>query len=234
MAHFYKQEKGIINIPPGFDKFHVSWTLENVLEGFKHFHKLHGRWPIHQDLLNCDYLPTTKTLQRKFGGIVEIRKALGIDNPHFNSGKTRSDRSHILWERSFHSEEEIYLKLVALFHEPFVHNQGRIQLEEGKSGRADFIVYYQKGKFLVDVFFPDSEYIRFMNNCVQKSRTYQNINNLIFCVVSNPKITALDIEKYTSHVKNVINKNIRFLTEQNFLQVISEGDEFPPLTNPYK
>lgn len=39
---FYKQEKGLLLAPQGILKWHISWTLDNVLEGFKLFYKERG------------------------------------------------------------------------------------------------------------------------------------------------------------------------------------------------
>lgn len=229
MAKFYKQEMGVIVIPKDYDRFHVSWTLNNILEGFKLFHKQHGRWPIGIDLRSCPYLPNAKTLERNFGGIVAIRKELGVAEPHFNAGSRRSNRATSLWTRGFELEEEIYTILVKRFHEPFVHNQGRVNLGEGKIGRADFIVYHNRGKFIVDVFFSDTEYSRFAINMAVKTKTYNHIDHAIFLVIGNPDISKQNIDRYLSSTKSPINLNLNFLTKQDFINTV--GD-FQPLENP--
>lgn len=226
---FFKQEKGLLIPPPGVSKWRVSWSLDNVLEGFKHFYQEHGRWPLGNDLMSCPYLPNTKTIERKFGGIVEVRKKLGIDQPHFNAGSRRSKKASELWTRGFVLEEEIYEKLLHRFHEPFVHNQGRMDLGQGSVGRADFIVYHTGGKFFVDVFFPDDAQNRFASNVVAKVRTYQNICYPIFLVVGNPTISQQAIELHLSKMKLALNPHLTFLTKEKFLDTL--GD-FQPLQNP--
>jgi len=229
MAKYFKQLTGLLIPPEGFDKWHVSWTLDNVLEGFKHFYNLNHRWPIGLDLRTCQYLPNAKTLERNFGGIIAVRQQLGISEPHFNAGSRRSDKAVNLASRGFVLEEEIYTILVKKFHEPYVHNQGRMSLGEGKTGRADFIVYHQHGKFFVDVFFPDTEYSRLVNNMVAKIRTYRHVDKDVFLVIGNPDIREKSIARYLSSVKIKVNTHLKFLTRDSFLQMIGE---YHSLANP--
>lgn len=229
MAKYFKQPTGLLIPPEGYDKWHVSWTLDNVLEGFKHFYKLHNRWPIGVDLRSCKFLPNPKTLERNFGGIIVVREHLGIREPHFNAGSRRSDRATNLSSRAFVLEEEIYSILVKKFHEPYVHNQGRMSLGEGKTGRADFIVYHQRGKFFVDVFFPDKEHSRFVSNMIAKVRTYKHVDQKVFLVIGNPDIAQEAIEQYLVVAKSKLNPNLTFLTKHSFTRII--GD-YHPLPNP--
>lgn len=226
---FYKQEKGLIKIPDGYQKFHVSWTLDNVISGFKHFYSENKRWPIGVDMKDCEYLPTVKTLERNFGGIVNIRKEIGIENADFTRGKTRSKKAKFLQHQGLQAEESVYELLRDYYHEPYVHNQARVIVDE-KVLKLDFLVYHSKGKYAVDVFFPDDERGRFTNNACVKFNTYVDFQYKIYLVVFNPKITQDDIIRVDHSIKKNRNKNSILVHITEFEKVIYK---YIPLKDPY-
>ncbi len=231
MAKFYKQPEGLLIPPEGFDKWHVAWTLENVLSGFKEFYRLNKRWPIGNDLPLCPYLPNVKTLERKFGGIVKIRQILGLDNPHFNRGVMRSERAGRIFSRAFTVEQQLYSELVIRFHEVFVRNQSRVVVHESKSVRVDFLVFHASGRFAVDIFFPDQEKNRFASNVTAKYKIYRGFPGLLYLVVANPKIETLVLENNMVHAKAERNNCTKLLTLQEFREEIVK---YNPLPDPYQ
>ncbi len=62
---FFKQEKGLLIAPEGVQKYNISWTLDNIICGFKKFFEDNCRWPLDEDMRLSPYLPNVKTLQRK-------------------------------------------------------------------------------------------------------------------------------------------------------------------------
>ena len=193
--HFLRQDKGLLIVPNNKPKKNVSWTLDNVLCGFRYFYEQHGRWPVHVDLKNCQYLPNVKTLERKFKGITNIRSLLGILNNNFSSGENRSKISKETGVRGFQLEEIVYSKLIEIFYEPYVHYQSRVKVSSESSLRVDFLVYHKNGKFAIDVFFPDSDITRFSANIRIKAKIYQSFSFTLFLCkcIGNPTITPNDI-----------------------------------------
>lgn len=232
MPKFLRQEKGLLIPPPDKPKWHISWTLDNVLEGFREFNRQNGRWPMPEDLAICKYLPNVKTLERKFGGITSIRKALGITEYQYNRGLTRSEKSKMLWKRGVGVEQVLYQKLVKTFHEPFVHNQSRVCVGD-KMWRVDFLVYFQKGKFAIDIFFPEADRVHFFNNTNLKFKLYRDFPFLLFLCVGNSQITTELANEYALKyaLKKEHNSNIRLITENDMWH---EFTRFHALPNPYE
>lgn len=231
MPKFYRQESGLISIPFGYTKWQVTWTLDNVLEGFKHFFSEHGRYPMAHELVNCAYLPTPKTLDRKFGGITKIRGLLGLNDVDYRKGALRSAVSARIGKRGFDLEEEMYQMLASRFHEPFVHYQSRIALSAyGSSTRVDFLVYHRDGKFAIDVFYPDNERSRFSNNVAMKIKIYKNFPFRVYLVVGNPEIGSEMIVENQTNAVNYRNANIVMLTKEEFSKTVGE---YQPLPDPY-
>ncbi|MFA6271560.1 MAG: hypothetical protein WC693_00435 [Patescibacteria group bacterium] len=226
---YYKQENGLIDIPSGYDKFHISWSMDNVLSGFRQFYKENDRWPVASDMNTYKYLPNVKTLNRKFGGITNIRKELGLVETNYTKGVTRSKKSKVLWDRGFKAEQDVYAILKEYYHEPFVHNQARVVVGDNTL-KADFIVYHKSGKYAVDVFFPDSEISHFTNNLIHKIRTYKNFPYKIYLVVSNKEISESTIEERAKTLRVSQNINIKLVSFNTFVKEISK---YKALSDPY-
>ncbi|MEI7621309.1 MAG: hypothetical protein WCJ51_02120, partial [Candidatus Moraniibacteriota bacterium] len=67
------------------------WTLEKISEGFEKFYKLNNRYPVAYDVDDCDFLPSSRQIQRAFGGLINLRKKLGLEVANYSNGKERSD-----------------------------------------------------------------------------------------------------------------------------------------------
>jgi hypothetical protein len=227
----YSQPTGLLIPPEGTDKTFISWTLDNVLEGFKYYFKQHNKWPDHLDLNTCAYLPSVKTLERKFGGMKGIRSELGLNDIDHGKGTARSKIATSIGKRGFNLEEEVYSILVNKFYEPFVHYEARItkSTESGKSLNVDFLVYHNKGKFAVDVFWPDSALRRFEANAYMKFKTYWKFPYKLFLVVGNPTITKSMMDIFIHNTKYQ-NNNLALLSMNDFIKQVGE---YQALLNPY-
>lgn len=159
-----------------------------------------------------------------------IRRQLGVQAAHFNTGQIRSQRAGQLWKRGVDLEEKIFLLLTAHFSEPYVHNQSREYLSKSKLGRLDFVVYHPNGKFGVDVYFPDAERNRFVSNTAIKFSTYKNFSFPLYLVVGNPQIESSQLRLYKSTMKQYANPLIRLLTTSEFEREVLE---IRPFHNPY-
>ena len=122
---------------------HNPWTLEELKHGFLEFYKIHGRYPTSNEVDNFDLLPTSRSIQRSFGGLVEVRKKLGLDEHLLNltKGGVRSTKAKELWENARNYEEEFYHFLISKIPEMRVHEHkiilpGRIA--------SDFFIYYAR------------------------------------------------------------------------------------------
>lgn len=229
-ASFLRQEKGLLIVPKHIQKYRVSWTIDNIICGFKNFFEQNQRWPVAVDMRFCPYLPNVKTLERKFGGIKRVRLIMGLEKVDYRIGETRSEIAKVIGQRGFQVEEDLYKILINRFHEPFVHCQSREVIEKIRLN-LDFVIYHKSGKFAVDVFYPDSDYYRFAGNLSMKYSTYKKFPYILFLVVANVDIEERNIEKYLdSEKRKNFNSKLITLTYKSFLNQINF---FRPLDDPY-
>ena len=131
------------------------WTLEELKDGLDHFYKEYGRYPTTPEIDNYQYLPSSKTVERRFGGALGLRKELNIDGQHdFRTGKYSSLRAKLINKRAHEIEHDIYELLTRQFGKEFVHRE--YFFTDDKRTRADFFVYDRGSGFCVDVFYPSN------------------------------------------------------------------------------
>lgn len=237
MPDFFIQPEAVLFPPKGKSRVNISWTWSNVECGFKLFFERHGKWPDRVDINECEFLPNIKTLERKFGGIREVRKRLGLPITDLSRGKSRSMIASKIGKRGFDLENEVYETLARRFHEPFVHIQSRVLIEPQttsafvrRSIKLDFLVYYRTGKFAVDVFFPDAHKFHFSDNVAVKYRLYRTFPFDLFLVVGNPAITDDMVRNNSNMARNERNSRITLSTLSDFERKITG---YEPLNDPY-
>jgi len=130
----------------------IKWTLESTAKGLEEFYRQNKRYPTAQEIDEFKYLPAARTIQRRFGGLVNLRKQLNLKGQSdFTRGKHSSERAKRINERSHALEREIYKHLVNKFGLEFVHRE--YFFTDDRRTRTDFFVYCQNGNFSVDVFY---------------------------------------------------------------------------------
>src|SRR3989344_7862545 len=100
----------------------TRWTLEKIKYGLDEFHKTNNRYPSALEVDEYPLLPSSRQIQRKYGGLTGLRKSLGFldEDLDYTKGKIRSDIAKIIGERGKNFEKEIYTLLVNKFGEIFV------------------------------------------------------------------------------------------------------------------
>lgn len=177
-------------------------TKEDIKKGFEMFYKEHGRYPTVQEIDAYPHLPSSRTLQRKYGGAVPFRKELGLETTNFTTGKARSGKMKKILARGNESEKEVYDLLVKQFGLPFVHRE--YFFTDDRRVRTDFFIYCKEGNFSVDVFYPDS--VPNLIGCLNsKMKTYSGSLMLEYPVIflqMNKNITQEDTERVIKNKKN--------------------------------
>lgn len=144
--------KGYPNlIEAGADK--RRWTMDNLKDGFQYFVDTYGHYPTAPEIDRFEYLPSSRSLQRSFGGLENVRKRLGLADTHLGKGAFRSELARRTGIRGREVELEIEKLLIEKFGEIFVHT------EKGfgdSKRRIDFFVYSPSGNFGIDVFHTNS------------------------------------------------------------------------------
>ncbi len=130
----------------------TRWTIEKIRKGFEEFFKSNGRYPSVLEIDQYNLLPSSRQIQRKYGGVRELRKNLGLplDLVDLTRGSIRSATAKHTWRRGTNFEKLVYDILVAYFGEMFVHAQK--PFNDHKS-RVDFFVFCKNYRFGIDVFY---------------------------------------------------------------------------------
>lgn len=195
------------------------WKLENLKEGIDRFYQENGRFPSVSDLDNIDYLPSSRWIQMRFGGIVKVRKDLGYIDVHLGRGKYRSVIAQQINNSGLKFEHEIQRILIDKFGEPFVHIQRRIG---DYKDRIDFFIFNKTENFAVDVTNTAGHFRNLQGNVNNKIHKYKNLNLKLYIVVNTPfdqiKIDNWVLKKIIPlpHNWKVVTKNIFIDTLKQF------------------
>ncbi len=153
------------------------WKLEELQSGLRNFFEKHQRYPTATEVDAYPYLPSARTIERSFGGLVALRKKLGLGIEHdYRAGSHSSNRAHIINKRAHILEAKVYSFLTSRFGKEFVHRE--FFFTDDHRTRADFFVYDNKEGFCVDVFYPNS--IRSLTGCLNIKLSKYSYSKEIF------------------------------------------------------
>lgn len=199
-----------------FYNYIIAWTLEKLKEGLEKFHKIHGKYPTSQEVDAFKYLPSSRQIQRRFGGLVNLRKQLGLGPFDYTKGSYSSDRARKINKRSHKIEKEVYNYLIRVFGIEFVHRE--YFFTDDRRTRTDFFVYTKSANFSVDVIYAENRH-SFIGCLNSKMRTYGNETMLQYPVIflqMNPNITQKEIENILKQKKNKLFKYQNVMTFKEF------------------
>lgn len=190
----------------------TKWTLEDIKRGFELFYKEQNRYPTSQELDNFEFLPSSRSIQRRFGGLVSLRKELKLTgSSDYTKGEHSSKRAQKINERAHRVEHEVHEYLSLRFGVEFVHRE--FFFTDDRRTRTDFFIYCGNGNFLVDVFYPDNRHnlIGCLNS---KMRIYGREDILQYPVIflqMNKDITQEELDDIVEKKKNKLQSNQKLL-----------------------
>lgn len=192
------------------------WTIEKIKEGFKRFKKEYGRLPRAPEVDRLEYLPSSRNIQKRFGGLAQLRNQLGYSDVHFGKGVFRSAIATRVNGRGRNAELVLERVLRKKFGEVFVHTE---KFFESSKNRVDFYVYSPDGNFGVDVFY--TETMRYLQSNINiKMGKYRNFPVELFPVSANEDFRQDDINSYAHAKLNPLSKTTKILTMKTFLSLI--------------
>ncbi len=155
-----------------------------------------GSYPTATEFEDCSYLPSARQMQRRFGGMMSLRKTLGLEGQlDLTRGIHSSNRAREINKRSHVKEKEVYDYLVSAFGKPFVHRE--YLFDEQRRVRADFLIYTKQGEFMIDISYPKD--LHSLTGCLNaKMRTYDKnlvINHTVIFLMINTLIREEDLER---------------------------------------
>ena len=200
-----------------------EWTIEKIKEGFDRFQQENGRLPIAPEIDKLDYLPSSRQIQRKFGGLEKLRSVLGYQEINFGRGEYRSKISHRVNKKGREIELELEKILRDRFHEVFVHTE---RIFDDSKNRVDFYIYAPEGNFGIDVFCTDT--MRDLQKNINiKIDKYLKFPCQLFLVVANPNFSQNDLDAYVQGKKKELPHNTSILTMEKLLSEIKEKRSYP-------
>lgn len=129
------------------------WTLDELRKGLEDYYEKYGCYPSATEIDSFPHLPSSRSIQRRFGGVIEVRKTLRLNTQtDLRTGEHSSKRAHTINDRAHKIESDVYLFLKNKFGEEFVHRE--YFFSDDKRTRADFFIYDKTRGFCVDVFYP--------------------------------------------------------------------------------
>lgn len=190
-----------------------AWKLNEIKEGFDLFFESHSRYPTATEFDQFDYLPSSRTVQRRFGGLIALREELNLKGQKdFTKGSHSTNRAKEINTRAHKLKNEVYKYLVGTFGREFVHRE--FFFTDDKRTRTDFFIYTKDGNFSIDVFYPANRHS--LNDCLnQKMRTYSPDLMLQYPVIfvqMNEDITEEAIASIIKNKKNKLQQNQHLMT----------------------
>lgn len=206
-------------------------TYRGVQEAIRKFISEHGREPTHRDFDRCQYLPSARTLQRRFGGMTAVRQDMGI-KARYNSGEYRRKTMKRVLARTRQYEMEIFEKLYKRYHDwenfsTTVDRAVAYQKIVSKDGvwseqRCDVMIHNQeRGHYeFFDMFFPSD--MHSFGGCVGVKRrklerfpvrVHETDTFNVTFVCMNPAITQEMIDS-----RNINSGGYRVVSYQTFME----------------
>ncbi|MBI2008930.1 hypothetical protein HYS84_00775 [Candidatus Saccharibacteria bacterium] len=193
----------------------VPWTKAEVLAGLEYFFKLYSRYPTAREIDAFEYLPSSRSIQRQFGGLVVLRSEL-IPNSHnnFTKGSYRSARAKESWDRAAKYEEEFFGFLCKHFEPVAVHEH---KVMRPGNVNSDYYIYLNENSGVVIDLFYAKDLFSLSNVINIKLKRYMNLPiETYFILVGNRHITQENINSMLSNRKVALPSHISINTEENF------------------
>lgn len=190
------------------------WTLENLKDGLLYFFDLNSRYPTSREIDEFDYLPSSRSIQRSFGGLVELRQKLDLPISNYTTGEVRSKMAKDGMGRAQVYEEEFLKYLQNEFDEIRVHEHKIIR--PGNTA-CDFFIYETKNSgVVIDLFYAKDIYS--LARIVQiKYLKYKDVlHRVYFILTGNNSITQEEIDKVINNRKIELPEGIKVITEDTF------------------
>ena len=200
-----------------------SWSTEKIKEGFERFKIENGRLPTAPEIDSLDYLPSSRQIQRKFGGLEKLRGLLGYQDTHFGKGAYRSSIANRSGIRGRDTELALEKILREKFVEVFVHTE---RIFDDSKNRVDFYVYSPDGNFGIDVFYTGT--MRdLQKNINLKIDKYLKFPGKLFLVVGNESFDQSELDRYTLLKKKALPQNTSIINLENLNTIINPMKVYP-------
>lgn len=194
------------------------WTLDQLKAGLAQFELLYKRPPTAYEIDDFPYLPSSRSIQRSYGGLIKLRGELLGESLDFTTGKYRSVKAKQTYSGGKNYERLFYAYLLSVFQDISVHEQKVIRPGEVS---CDFFIYLQPNEgVVIDIFY--AENMRNLVNIINiKLKRYCLINQETYLVVvGNSGIGSVTLDAKMKNKKLPLPAHITVMTEDRFKSVV--------------
>jgi hypothetical protein len=177
--------------------------MKELIQKFK---EEHGHYPAAKDFDTCPYLPSARTVQRKYGGLVALKKELGIPDSDHRTGAHRKKMVRLINKRNNEMKATLTKDLQAIcnarnIHHPFApYDDSKINI--------DYLIYHPTKNHAIglELFYPSSRATFFgcLNIKAHKLEAVIGHTTEFYYVVTNPDITPKEIRNWLANKKNPV------------------------------
>lgn len=193
------------------------WSEEKIKAGFDIFIKEHQRLPTAAEIDESPHLPSSRAIQKRYGGLVVLREKLGYAKHHFGRGDARSEIALAAKARNDAVRTELESWLLEQFGIPAV----TVEYTYLGKYRVNFYIQTDSGNFAVDVFFAKT--IRTLQSNINlKMKKYHCFEKPLYLVSANPEISTRQISTYCKRRKSPLPEHIQLLSLQKFKTLIQK------------
>lgn len=197
----------------------TTWTKEEILAGLTYFKQLYGRFPTAHEIDSFEYLPSSRSIQRSYGGLVSLRKELlPTEHADFTIGIYRSQKAKLTTANGKELETKFYNDLIKNFQEISVHEHKVIR---PGNVNCDFFIYLKENfGVVVDIFYAES-IINLVNVVNIKIKRYKLVSQPTYLVVvGNDGIDNDLLRKKMLNKRVPLPVNLRVVTEKVFFNKV--------------
>lgn len=195
------------------------WSKDELLAGFRYFYELNGRFPTAHEIDAFKYLPSSRSIQRTYGGLVKLRsELLPTETANFTKGSQRSLTAKRTFANGRTYEREFYEYLTNQFEEIAVHEHKLIRPGDVS---CDFFIYLTENSgAVVDIFYAESM-LNLVNIVNIKLRRYKLITPETYLVaVGNEVLTQGAIDAKVRNRLIPLPAHIHVVSESHFKSAI--------------
>lgn len=197
-------------------------TIEKLKILFKRYKKENGKYPNSLEVDACDYLPSSKTIQRNFGGVVNFKRHIKSNGPDERSGQVRKKEAIRINKESEAAELEALHFLYTKYQESEVHIQSPYFIGDTKI-RADFLLYKNNKKlFYIDIF--KAKNIQSLKSIlnIKSKKILKEPACKVFFVLWQDDIDQNVIDKALKNKKEKMRDFIKVLNKESFKSFIDK------------
>jgi len=196
------------------------WTPKRIKTGFDIFIKQNGRLPLASEIDVSDHLPSSRYIQKRFGGLEFLREQLGYTDTHFGKGSFRSNIATRTGADGRKLESDFELTLYNYFDESCVEVEKAFY---GKQ-RIDFYISNDEGNFGIDIFYAQT--MRTLQSSVNiKMKKYINFTDTLYLVVANPSLKQKDLDIYAKRKNLPFAKDVYLVSLETLHKILVKKTE---------